>query len=218
MTHLSTHRRWLVAGIALSLIGFFGFLTATHAASRLTNIDWKEGVIILNNEEVLNGKVFYDHRYDLVLLRSDDDQPVKTYSAHQVQSFRYYDPQDNIIHDFITLAHHPRSSYPVPNFYEVVTSGKVLYLRQQNHCPLSPPRGVSPHKVAYHYFAYYEGQLVRAHRFEKDLLPTLAQEDATVGHYLKEHRLRPYEVGDQILLVKYFNQRTATPVAELASF
>ena len=216
MTHLSP-QRWLVAGIALFLIGFSGFLMSTHAASRLTSIDWREGVVILNSEEVLSGDVYYDHRYNLVLLRSDDDQPVKTYTAHQVQSFRYYDPQDNIIHDFLVLAYHPLSSYPIPSFYEVVTSGKVLYLRQHNRCPLSPPRHVSPHKVAYHYFAYYEGQLVRAQRFERDMLPALAQEDPTVGHYVKAHRLRPYDVGDQILLVEYFNRRATVPVAELSS-
>ena len=132
--------------------------------------------------------------------------------------FGYYDPHINIIHDFLVLAHHPASSYPVPTFYEVVTTGTVLYLRQQNRCPLSPPQHVSPHKVAYQYFAYHNGQLIRAHRFEKDLLATLVQEDPTLANYTKTHRLRAYDVGDQIELVKYFNRRTAIPVAELSSF
>lgn len=218
MTHVSTHQQSPAAGIVLFLIGFFGFLTAIQAAPHRMPVDWKEGVIILNNEEVLNGEVYYDHWYDLVLLRDDPNQPVQTFTARQVQSFRYYDPQDNIIHDFLVLAHHPASSYPVPNFYEVVTTGTVLYLRQHNRCPLSPPRDVNPHKVAYHYFAYHHGQLVRAQRFTRDLLPTLVQEDPALADYAKVHHLRTYDVGDQILLVEHFNRRTATPLAELASF
>lgn len=218
MTHVLTH--WLspATGISLFLIGFLGFVTMTSATPLRTDVAWKKGVIIRNDQGVLNGEVYYDHRYDLVLLREEDGQSVRTFTARQVHSFRYYDSQDNIIHDFLVLAHHPVSPYSVPTFYEVVTAGKVLYLRRHNRCPTTPPPGVSPHTVAYDYFAYYHGQLVRSYRFEKELFSALTVESPALLTYSRKHRLRPYDIGDQILLVTYFNRHGTTPVAELPSF
>ena len=185
-------------------------------AHRIRETDWKDGVIILSSQEVLSGQLFHDHIHSLVLLRSDSNDLVKTFTVHQVQSFRYYDPQDNIIHDFLSLAYQSPSSYPMRGFYEVVSEGDVLYVRQHNHCPLEPPREVNAHTIAYNYFAFYRGKLVRAHQFEKGLLPALIQEDPTLAGYMKEQHLKPYDVGDQILLINYFNHVPSVPLADLA--
>ena len=217
MTHLLTLRLWLTGGLALILLSLPGFSMTAPTTPRLTNDDWKNGVVVLEDERVLNGKVYYDYLHDLVLLRPANKQSMMTFTARQVQSFRYYDPQENIIHDFLALDHHPRLPYPVRSFYEVVTTGEVLYLRRHNRCPVAPPRDVSPHKVAFTYFAYYQGQLVRARQFERNLLPMLLEKDPTLSRYAKEHRLRPYDVGDQILLVDYFNQPQPKPVAHRLS-
>ena len=183
---------------------------------RIHETEWKPGVIILSSAEVLNGDVYYNHLHDLLLLRSGDHKYIKTFTVNQVRSFQYYDQQDNIIHHFLALSRRS-SSYMTQSFYEVVTEGEVLYLRQRNRCPLDPPPNVNSHAVAYHYFAYYRGRLVRAHRFKQELLPTLVAEDPTLSDYIKEHQLKPYHVGDQILLIDHFNHQSAPPIANLWS-
>ncbi len=177
--------------------------------------DWNDGVVVLVGDEVLNGQIHYNALHQLVLLRSDDGQTITTLTARQVQRFFYYNPQDNIIHRFLAIEQRVRSTYAVRSFYEVVAEGLVLYLRQPNQCLARPPRGSSPHVVSFHYFAYYHGKVVRAHAFETELLPTLTQENPRLIDFMKSQQLKPYHVGDQILLINYFNQQAPRPLAVL---
>ena len=216
MAHLFTQRFFLIACFLGSMLSL-AILPEGANASQITEADWQEGVVVLNDNTVLNGEVHYDYRHDLVLLRPDVNQSVKVFTVHQIQSFRYYDLQDNIIHNFLVVDHSSRSSYSVRSIYEVVSEGEVLYLRRHNHCPLAPPQGTSVHTVAYDYFAYYQGVLVRSHQFEKSLLPALTEADPTLLHYIKEKHLKPYSVGGQVVLVEYFNRQLPTPVASLSS-
>lgn len=196
---------------------FWLTLSAAFAATpQLTTTDWKEGVVILTNQEVRRGKLHYDHLHDLVLLRLEGQQTVIALTARQVHSLRYYDPQDNIIHDFLVIDQHPRLPYSVRTFYEVVTTGEVLYLRKRNRCPLRPPTRENAHTVAYDYFAYHQGRLVRAHHFGKELLPQLTQDDPSLVRYIDDNHLRAYDIGDQIRLIEYFNQQQPQPIAHLA--
>ncbi len=180
-----------------------------------SNADWREGVVILTNDEVLTGEVYYHALYQLVLLRAHEGQPVTTLTARQVQRFFYYDSRDNIIHRFVAIEQQPQRAYVVRSFYELVAEGPVSYLRQPNRCAARPPHGSSPHTVSFNYFAYYQGKVIRAHAFERELLPALAQQHPRLIDYLKAQQLKPYEVGDQILLVKYFNQQLTQPLANL---
>lgn len=197
---------------------FVGSITPSGAASfslPISNAEWNEGVIILVGDEVLSGEVHYNSLHQLVLLRSAKGQPITTFTARQVRRFFYYNPQDNIIHRFLAIEQHPNPAYAAHHFYEVVAEGPALYLRQPNRCLARPPANSNSHTVAFHYFAYYQGKLVRAHAFEKELLPTLTQENAALVDYIKLQHLQPYHIGDQILLVNYFNRYRPEPLANI---
>lgn len=197
---------------------FTGGLAIHNAMARPfpaeSNADWQEGVVILVNDGVLTGEVYYNAFYQLVLLRAHEGQPVTTLTARQVQRFFYYDSRDSIVHRFVAIEQ-PQHTYVVRSFYELVAEGPVSYLRQPNRCAARPPQGSSPHTVSFNYFAYYQGKVIRAHAFERELLPALAQQHPRLIDYLKAQQLKPYEVGDQILLVKYFNQQLTQPLANL---
>ena len=214
MSNVFSYSFLTLAIISASLIGL---VIPSTAGSSIDETAWNQGVVVLVDDEVLSGEIYYNPLHQLVLLRSGDGQPIATLTTRQVQRFFYYSPQDNIIHRFLTIERRLRSSYVVRSFYEVVTEGPVLYLRQSNHCTARPPRESSPHTVAFHYYAYYRGKLVRARAFEKDLLPTLLHESPALVDYMKSQRLHPYHVGDQILLVSYFNRHLAQPFADLTS-
>ena len=215
MAHTLT-RHFYLTFLALAGVLSFAVPSATQA-NRIAEADWNEGMVILSNDEVQKGELYYDHANGVVLLRSGAHQRVKTLTVRQVRSFRYYNAQDNLVHHFLAIDHRTRSSYPIRGFYEIVSKGDVLYLRQRNGCRWAPPHHVSPHVVAYDYFAYYQGQLVRSHRFEQELLPVLAEADPTLLRYMKESRLRPYEVEDQILLVAHVNRGLPSPLADVSS-
>ncbi len=179
---------------------------------------WNDGVVVLVGDSVLSGEIHYNSLHQLVLLRSADGQKITTLTTRQVQRFFYYNPQDNIIHCFLAIEQHPHHAYVVRSFYEVVAEGPVLYLRQPNQCSAHPPQGSNPHVVAFRYFAYYRGKIVRAHAFRKELLPILVQENPELTDYMKSQQLKPYHVGDQIMLVNHFNQQFSEPLAELLPF
>ena len=180
--------------------------------------DWNDGVVVLIGDSVLSGEIHYNSLHQLVLLRSADGQKITTLTTRQVQRFFYYNPQDNIIHRFLAIEQHPHHAYVARSFYEVVTEGPVLYLRQPNQCSAHPPPGSNPHVVAFRYFAYYRGKMVRAHAFRKELLPTLVQESPGLINYMKSQQLKPYHVGDQIVLINYFNQQISEPLAVFLPF
>ena len=193
--------------------------TPSAAASPLpiNQADWNDGVVVLVDNKVLSGEIHYNASHQLVLLRSDDGQTITTLTSRQVQRFFYYNPQDNIIHRFLAIEQHPYPTYTVRSFYEVVTEGPVLYLRQPNQCSVHPPPSSSPHVVAFRYFAYYRGKMVRAHAFQKELLPALVRENPALVDYMKSQQLKPYHVGDQIVLINYFNQQVSEPLAALSA-
>jgi hypothetical protein len=209
---------------SLGLIGISAWLTilampSVDASSLPINkADWYDGVVVLVDDKVLSGEIHYNASHQLVLLRSDDGQTITTLTSRQVQRFFYYNPQDNIIHRFLAIEQLPHPTYAVRSFYEVVAEGPVLYLRQPNQCSAHPPPGSSPHVVAFRYFAYYRGKIVRARAFQKELLPALAQESPALIEYIKSQQLKPYHVGDQIVLVNYFNRQFSEPLAALGSF
>ena len=197
---------WLVTSMMSSV---------TASPLPINKADWNDGVVVLVDDNVLSGEIHYNPLHQLVLLRSDDGQTVTTLTTRQVQRFFYYNPQDNIIHRFLAIEQHPHPAYAVRSFYEVVAEGPVLYLRQPKQCSAHPPLGSNPHVVAFRYFAYYRGKMVRAHAFQRELLPALAQKNPKLITYMKSHQLKPYHVGDQIMLVNYFNRQSLEPLAEL---
>lgn len=217
MGNILLRQLFVLATVSALSIGLAMPSVASPFSSLISKAEWNNGVVVLVGDEVLNGEVYYNALHQLLLLRSGEGQPITTLTARQVQRFFYYNPQDNIIHRFLALERHPRPTYAVHSFYEVVAEGPVLYLRQPNQCSARPPQGSNLHKVAFHYFAYYQGKLVRAHAFERDLLPALLQEKPALVAYLKAQRLQPYHIGDQILLVNYFNRYLSEPLAGLTS-
>ncbi len=208
--------------LKLAIVGAFliAFVAPNAVASPLpiSEAGWNDGVVVLVGDKVLSGELHYNAVHQLVLLRSDDGKTITTLTTRQVQRFFYYNPQDNIIHRFLAIEQHPRHAYAVRSFYEVVAEGPVLYLRQPNQCSAQPPPGSNPHVVAFRYFAYYRGKMVRAHAFRKELLPTLVQENPGLIDYMKSQQLKPYHVGDQIMLVNRFNRQFSEPLAELRTF
>ena len=202
------------SGVITVLLLTLLFSTDTLASPRLSDAQWHEGVIILRNQKVYRGQLHYDRRHDLVLLREGEESSIATLAAQQVASFFYYDSQDNIIHRFRVINQRPYHSYPISTFYEIVADGALQYLRRPVRCPAQPPRSANEHTVAYAYFAYYRSTLVRSHHFERKLLPALVREHPTLADYVRSHKLRPYDVGDQVRLTTYFNQSLPSPLAQ----
>src|SRR5690242_1682807 len=79
---------------------------------------WHVGNITLNTGQAFSGEVHYDQLTELVQLRTQT--MLKTFSAHQVQSFRFAEQAYGMLREFIAMDFHPSARYARKTFFEVV--------------------------------------------------------------------------------------------------
>jgi hypothetical protein len=195
--------------LSLPLFLLFMPAEAQHAPHTL---GWFPGIVILNNDEILNGDINYDYANDLVMCRQNDK--IRTFGPQQASSFRYYNEETNILHDYEVYAFQKNDYYEQRGFFEIVLEGKVNYIRKRNRYPIyHTSEGylsgrsfrTDPQVVAYDYFVEMNGKLVKARHFKKEVLPILIANDQRILEFIKERRLRTYDIGDQIVLLNYHN-------------
>jgi hypothetical protein len=192
---------------------FLGFLllnSSSFAQFSARSTDWYPGIIILENEEIVKGEISYDFANDLVMCKSEEK--ISTFGPHQTRSFRYYEKENNVFHNYEVLQIQQNSFYTRKAFFEIVLEGNVKYVRKHNRYPVTQPqeghlayRRSNPHLVAYDYYTQLEGELIKSRHFKKEVLPALLNKDQRVAAFIKENKLRTYDIGDQIVLLDYFN-------------
>nr|WKN39793.1 hypothetical protein K4G66_13945 [Tunicatimonas sp. TK19036] len=183
-----------------------------------TQTPWSSGIIITHDHQLLKGEIRYDYAHDLVMFRETEEAALQTLTTHQVSSFRYYDPEENVMHYFKTYAYQPTAYVTIPSFFEIVVEGEVAYLRKHNPYPYYAPTEsrrfavkerdqVSPHILCYDYYVYLNNEIIRASRFNKEVLPLLEDQNIAIRHHIKENKLRTYDIRDQIQLIQYTNEQ-----------
>lgn len=83
-----------------------------------TQTSWSSGIIITNDYQLLKGEIRYDYAHDLVMFRETEEATLQTLTARQVSSFRYYDPEENVMHYYKTYAYQPNAYATIPSFFE----------------------------------------------------------------------------------------------------
>lgn len=107
-----------------TLLAIATLVAATALQAR--NITWHQGSIVLSDRQVVAGEIARISP-DMLLYRGAVGE-VKTYPAHKVSSFRYYDQANDINRIFVSVARH--RAY---KFYERVVAGKISVLRIQEN-------------------------------------------------------------------------------------
>lgn len=177
--------------------------------------DWYPGIVILRTDEVIRADISFDPASNLVMCQKDGK--LYTYGPHQAVSFQYYNEQDGVLHKFEVFSEQVNSYYSRDAFFEIVVDGDVPYLRKRNRFPVYQPRDgylaertITPHAKAYDYFVELDGSLSKAKRFKKEVLPHLLQAEASLAGFIKDKRLKVYDIGDQIVLLNYYNRKAET--------
>ncbi|WPP49500.1 hypothetical protein [Catalinimonas niigatensis] len=197
------------------LLFFIAFLTfSSSLQAQLSNRStiWYPGIIILNNNEIIKGDISYNYAYDIVMCK--EGELTKTFTTHQVSSFKYFDEEDNLFHEYITLSNEVTSEYQKKAFYEVVLEGDINYVRKRNRFPAYHAKEgylatrnahMNKHKVCYEYFVHYDNDLIKSRRFKQEVLPIMESKEYSISAYMREKQLKTYNIGDQIELVEYYN-------------
>lgn len=175
--------------------------------------NWHEGIIILENDRIVRGELRYDYANDLIMCRNEGK--IQTFGPHQAVSFRFYEKDINLLRKFKVYEFAQNSFYKQKAFFEMVVDGDVKYVRKRNQFALYQPRDgflmyrkPSVHEVAFDYYVMVDNELIKARKFKKEVLPRLILNEESVENYIKEQKLRTYDIRDQIVLLNYYNDRS----------
>lgn len=176
-------------------------------------IDWHEGIIILEDNTIEKGDIAYDYITELVMCRQDGQ--VKVFGPGKARAFRYFNEDTNIIHKFEAYTVNNTGQYGQKVFFEIILKGHINFIRKRNKHRFQPnfksylmkgQKQANSNFKAYDYFAETGGEMIRSKRFYKDLLPGLMELDETISEYMNKNKLKSYDIRDQIVLLNYYNQ------------
>lgn len=189
---------------------------------------WHLGNITLTNGQVFSGKIRYDQLTELVQLRTET--LLKTFSAHQVQSFRFAEHAYGMLREFISIDFHPSARYARKTFFEVVLKGPLMVLRQsphlndranlpQNH-PTDGSLGFFDYITGFSYYVYTQNQFLDIRKFKKTILPLMTKDfGRELNQIVKDKKLRIFRLDCQIRLINYYNflKNPVNPTASLSN-
>ena len=196
----------------LFFVAFLTFYMSAYAQFSNKTTEWYPGIVILNDEEIVKGNISYDYSHDIVMCK--EGEIIQTFTPHQVHSFKYFDEEANIFHEYITLSNEINPRYQQKAFYEVLLEGDINYVRKRNRFPAYNAKEgylanrnnrLNEHKVCYEYFVQYEDELIKSRRFKQEVLPIMKSKEQSLQAFMKKNQLKPYDIGDQIELVEYYN-------------
>lgn len=180
----------------------------------LTFKKWHKGLIVLNSQKALEGKVKYNHVYDAVMLYADGK--VTTYSPSQVDYFYYIQNESGVVFDYKSFPYESvkDGTYERKYFFEVLLDGEVLYLRKgnkkasflenENIRKILPKLDVE--KTCYDYFMLYNDNVVCINDFVDEAMPLLQQDYPNrIPDFITAKDIRNYTPHDKLVILHYYN-------------
>jgi hypothetical protein len=164
-----------------------------------SDIQWSEGSLVLNNKEVLCGKISVEEKYDMVLFKAGDR--VDVYPAHSIQAVFYYDENAHINRKYIVLEDTKRPMRRV-SLYEIVLSGPVVIVRHVKNVSFKPYSDAKD----FQYYVRYEKELVSLEKFRSRVYDKLVNDAGlSLSVFVTENKLDPNVSAHAIQIVEAYN-------------
>lgn len=172
--------------------------------------EWSPGVIVLEDSQVLEGDLNYDHKNGVIQCRNAGK--IKAFSSHGVTSFYFINRATNILHRYVAVEQNTGENYRRKEFFEIVLEGELTILRKRNKSTDPVRRGhtmstynLMHHILCYDYYVYHQGEMVKVNKFKKDVVPMMKDKKREITTYADKKNLKLYYLMDQISLISYYN-------------
>jgi hypothetical protein len=161
-------------------------------------VEWRGGMVVLTDDQVLTGTIYYPQRFGMIFLRTDKDKVAL--SAAKVHHFRYYDSAANINRKFVSIKINKWES----RFYELVIGGEVNVLRElKRYADKSHPDEID----SYWYYTLINNTMVPLMHFRNKVYPKLLEEQLVeIQTFVHRERLDLNEMRSALLIIKEFNR------------
>jgi hypothetical protein len=167
------------------------------------DLQWKEGVVVLQGREVRTGKISVDLLHDVVLLKASDN--IIVLPAFKIQSLSYYDVDKNMHHRFVSVQQRI-NSFTTYRLFEIVVSGEINVYRRLS----GPFADRGDDRSGYHYFISLKNEQVSLSKFRSRVFPYIRKTRKDIAEYIKENHLSANNQAHAILIIDYFNKCNRT--------
>ncbi|MCG8306455.1 MAG: hypothetical protein MI975_03625 [Cytophagales bacterium] len=191
------------------------FVLAPNYTKAAHPADWKEGVAVLNNKEVIKASMKLNQRYNVLLVKQHDQ--IKSIPASKIEKVTILNQELELLRTYICLPVE-RNSMKNYQFYELIITGKVRLLCREKDYKMSGEGILSDFfdKITpaqkklvndQDYFFYDGKNLILFNKFRKKVLPAFKRYfDREITAYIKEEKLNVNIPKDQVKIMKYFNK------------
>lgn len=203
------------------------WLVVAGGTSRAANPPiWDRGELILSDGTVLAGELAYNWKAEIVCYKQGD--VVKAYSAQQVNSFKYFDRQQNSLRKFVTLHLPVKPTQHRPSLVEEYVSGPLMVYRR-----LRQPREILrlSRLIAYQteadlikdidnfeYFVADGRAFINLVDFNRSLWPQMRENyRSTLQEYIARRSLDLNSTVARLMLINQYNYLTADDMPSAGS-
>ncbi len=173
-------------------------LLALHVAAQ--GDLWYSGAVVTKENQVLAGDILFHPRYDLLVVRQNDQTSVMI--AGKLKSFQFYDESINVNRKFISFSNAALEN----KIYEVVVSGEVMVLRREKNTTVEIPSD----EAGFNYYFLQNGSVRDLRKFRASLYPQLR---SLLEVERKHLHLNPNEPADVIQMIELYNHQFSNPLA-----
>ncbi|MGM0581054.1 MAG: hypothetical protein ACQETL_10270 [Bacteroidota bacterium] len=200
----------------LFLLLIFTFGVYPVVSQDLPNEIWHPGMIVLDSEDTLKGKIQYD--FESNLLQYSEDKRIKTFSSQNVLYFSFHCQYFKRFRYVYSIPYQLKGRMNVPVFFEILAEGKITlmtreYVTTENNNRFAnpmynPSRVVSGREIlTYDYFLLTEnGEINKYSEKRKDLYPFFGRYQDIMKDYMKENKLKADKQADLIKIINHYNK------------
>lgn len=184
-----------------------GLTISVLLAAQCKDPVWYEGVVVLESGELIKGNLSFPS-FELVFAVTEQGERVAL-PVDKIKLIRCYDPLLNANRRF--------DSFPVDEGYhqtrklfEVVVKGTVSVLRRPTNLYLE----ISEiHHLDYNYYFLTKSQSIKEFRnfYGEGLNQMKIEVGDVITDYIRENHLRPTQMADIIMIVKFYNEVSSAP-------
>ena len=187
--------------------------SAVQAQSAAFSDTWYRGSVILTEGDSLSGDIHYDLQNNLLQINAGN--ALKAYSARQIWSFSFYDPDMMTDRHFYALPYSVEANYKAPVLFELLSEGEVSLLSREKLVTENVPQygygGFGNYsylrtRLRRDYFlGFANGNIKSYDGTKRDLLYLLKDKSSEVKKFANTNRLRYDDKGDLIQIINYYN-------------
>ena len=201
----------------LTKISLVAFFLVTSAQASPPGAVWYTGQLVLWDKTSLEGDLSYNWSAEMVSLRQADGR-IRTFSAHQVSEFGWFDYSLHKYRNFMSLVKPVDKIRTDQAFFEVCLDGPLTVVRQlrQRHGFLktlfSHPTytndkpTLAKNDEFFTYFVYDAGQLLKLDRYYIDIYePLMMNYNREIQQYVQKHNINDRTIPGRLVLINHYN-------------